>query len=361
MTTEDWINECRRKALAEGDRSRQRLHDLHYRAWDFRETDPAQALALYDEGSRLAQQLNDPWWRLFYDNWRVNTLLFWMHDFRRGLDLAVKNELDVRHTTFAQFPGRFSTHFNLVDAYIGVDPEGYRERIDEALNYLEREIPREGQPVYRLLKSWCSFALGTLQLDLVQQKAVALLNQADRDFNRYNAAFHCTFAYGQLTLQAYERRDWEATTEWVRLGCATANSSQSEGAQSEFILWEALLTRQRGEEDEAQKIKRRAVTRMNRLASPPGRNFRDALCGFHELGGEWDKILRVRRLELQDLINTGLLDAECRCRVRICHLLAKLGQPLADELAQARRATESLKKPQRYLAELDALAQGEAS
>ncbi|HZT80364.1 MAG TPA: hypothetical protein VFA26_09085, partial [Gemmataceae bacterium] len=55
----------------------------------------------------------------------------------------------------------------------------------------------------------------------------------------------------------------------------------------------------------------------------------------------------------------GRLLPECRALVECCRCLARMGQPLEPTLTQAREAAGRLKRPEKYLKELDQLAAGE--
>ncbi len=67
------------------------------------------------------------------------------------------------------------------------------------------------------------------------------------------------------------------------------------------------------------------------------------------------------RPELAAIRNKGRLDAESRCRLKRCRLLARLGRPLDEEMASAREAAGKLKNPTPRLVELDAIARGEGA
>ncbi|MBK9051190.1 MAG: hypothetical protein IPL78_09805 [Chloroflexi bacterium] len=54
-------------------------------------------------------------------------------------------------------------------------------------------------------------------------------------------------------------------------------------------------------------------------------------------------------------MNTGQLATECQCRLEICRLLAQLGQPITQAIAETRTAAQRLKNPERILSHLDAL------
>ena len=71
MTDRDWFAHFESEARGSGDLERMRLVSLVYEADRHRETTPDRMLALLDEGRRLARQLQEPWWVLFYEDRRA--------------------------------------------------------------------------------------------------------------------------------------------------------------------------------------------------------------------------------------------------------------------------------------------------
>src|SRR6266536_2616658 len=208
MTVWDWVEEFHKQALERGDAERARLPLYHFHAYRYRETDPAHAMSLFEEGGRLARQLNEPWWALFYDDWRVTGMLFFQRDFRRVLDLAVQNTLEVRKPAYAQFPLRLSVQRNLVAAYIGIDPSAYVEQIQQALAHLEAEVPAEGGDKYLVLGSLREFSLEMDRLDIAEESSRRALELADSDSDSHAATHHATFSFSGLCEVAWRRRAW---------------------------------------------------------------------------------------------------------------------------------------------------------
>jgi hypothetical protein len=359
MTIWDWVEEFHRQAVANGDEARARLPLYHYHGYRYRETDPDHALALFEEGGRVARLLGEPWWALFYDDWRVTGMLFFQRDFRRVLDLAVQNTLEVRKPAYARFPLRFSIQRNLIAAYIGIDPAGYVEQIEQALAHLEAEVPAEGGDKYLVLGSRREFALEMDRPDLAAEASRRSLELADGDPDRHGATHHATFNYSGLCEVAWRRRDWQLLGEAATQGEDCAHKSDLQMELSEALLWQAVLARHAGEEEKARRLYRRATGRVGRLQMPPDRAFYDGLDAFHTLGAEPAKALLARRNELAAIAGMGRLAYEARCRLRVCRLLARLGEPLADDLAAAREAARKLRHPQAHLDELDRIEKGE--
>src|SRR5262245_18055988 len=132
-----WIDDCRAEYQKNGDEERLRMTYFRSQAYEFRETDPDRALALLREGRKLAERLREPWWVVYYGQYRAESLIHFKRDYRQVLDLTVQSSLEVRKPLLAQYPGRFGVYRNLISAYVGIDPFGYAEAIQEALDYLE--------------------------------------------------------------------------------------------------------------------------------------------------------------------------------------------------------------------------------
>ncbi len=358
MTVWDWVEDFQSRALEQGDAERARLTIYQEEAYASRETDPDRALALYEEGSRCGRALGEPWWALFYDDWRVTAMLFFQRDFRRVLDLAVQNTLEVRKPLYALFPMRFSVQRNLVAAYIGIDPAGYLGPIEQALAHLETEVPAEGDDKYLVLGSRRELGLEMGWLDRAEEAARRALELADADPERHNATHHGTFNYVGLCEIAWRRGDPGLLADTASQGEELARASGLQMELSELVLWQALAARQAGREEQARRLARQAAGRVSRLQMPPHRSFYEALCGYHVLGSDPARALAVRRRELAAIAGKGRFAYEARCRAGACRLLAQLGEPLADDLAAAREAARRLRDPRPHLDELEQIERG---
>jgi hypothetical protein len=108
MEVWDWVHDYQAQALSSDDTERLRLTLIQSEAAAVSETDPDQALALLDKEIRLAKHLREPWWILFFEFWRTETLLFDKLDYNHLLDQAVRTVLEVRKPIYDQHPLRFA-------------------------------------------------------------------------------------------------------------------------------------------------------------------------------------------------------------------------------------------------------------
>src|SRR5207244_3441983 len=70
----DWIVERELAYHEAGDAEREFLADGWNRAFKFRETDPDQAIQVLYEARQLAEQLEEPWWMMVADHWRLSAM-----------------------------------------------------------------------------------------------------------------------------------------------------------------------------------------------------------------------------------------------------------------------------------------------
>ncbi len=356
MSLWDWFNEFERRAWEQRDRERLRLCQAYHQGYQLREKDPDQAFLIFSEARQLAQQLGEPWMVLFYDEWRVTALLHFKRDYRNVLDLAVQAALEVRKPQYATYEGRFGIFDNLIAAYLGIDPGGYADAVHQAMDYLDKELPREPDSHrYLLLARRRIFCLELDRFDEALEWALKEMALADGDRDRHRAEHFLAFVYCALCHVAAARGDWDNLAGWSETGDAVTRRVGHQVELAELLAWRAAVARKRGEEEKAMRLARSAAARQKAQRMPPSRGFYEGLCLYHELGGDLPNMLAVRDRELKDVSGWGRFLTEARCRVNRCTLLARMGRPPDEELAAARAAAGKLRDPAPLLAELNKL------
>jgi hypothetical protein len=355
MSVWDWVREYRRDAAARGDAARLRLTRLEHDAADFMESDPDRALALLDEGRRLAVALHEPRWALFYDHWRLQVLLHHKCDYREAGDLAVRAALEARKPAFADLPQRNCLQEDLINYYLGVDPVGHEAAVEQALSFMEQEVAPDMECRFCLATCRTRFERERGRPDAARAAGLRALALAEDD----GEAHYAVNAHTHLCHLAFLGGDLDALREYATGGEELARAlplKQSELAT--FVLWQALLARRDGDEGRARRLQRAASARMGRLKAPPGEEYFDAWAAYHEEGGNHAAALQVRDRQLAGLAGTGQHAYECRARLRRCRLLARLDRLTDADLDAARAAAGRLRRPAAALAELARLAGG---
>jgi hypothetical protein len=358
-----WIHDYEMEALARGDRERVRLASLHGEAYSYRQHAPDRMLSILEEGRRLALRLREPWWVLFYDHWKLETLIYYKDDYREVIDLAVRATLELRKPIFETYPLRFGIWCNLVAAYLCVDPRGYEPAIRQALAYLQTQVPSEGGDRYLLQarRHWFAYEIG----ELAQAQVLALeeLAMADSDPDRQTARHHEVDTYKALCWIAFRRRNWSELAEYAGTGEERARSMSRDYRYelALFLLWQGLCARRDGRHEQARRLVRQGASQMARLGQPPGESYYDALAAFHEMSEHSEEAWQVREHELETTVGKGQLAYECLVRLKRVRLLEKLGRPIEAEVEAVRKAAAKLRAPGWYLEELRRVLRGEGN
>jgi hypothetical protein len=356
-----WMGDFERDAREQGDPQRVRLATLHEEAYTFRESDPDRALALYDEGRRLAQVLGEPSWVLYYQRWRVHALLHFKRDYREVIELAIRNTLEARKPRYDDLPHRLSTHEDLIAAYLGVDPVGYAEPIEEALCYLEETIPQQlGRQLF-LQAMWRDFYLQRGMIEEAWSSARRSLALISEYHTHPTALHYAVFVFCGLCAIHHHHDHWQELAEASEMGVEIAREVGHKLEMAECLAWRAVSARHAGHEEAARGFLYRATTQTARLRMPPTELYFDALCAYHEMAGELEAVLEVRRRELATVEGWGRWAFECRAWLRIARLLAGLDRPAGEELARARALAARLRQPRPYLEQLERIERGQTA
>ena len=216
------------------------------------------AQALYEEGLRLAKQLGEPWWAMYYAQRRIQARMFWGDHFDDALAWAVESALEARKPQYASFPELFTVYFNLLLAYIGVDPAGYAAEIRQAIRSLEQDVPRI--PARRLPAGVREAAVcaraGRPGRGSSSPRSVRCA-LAEEGVNRRSAAYHLSFVYEDLCGIDFKRGDLELLARTRRIGRGDGPASPANNCRwPEFQLWQALLARRSGDETQALSLRR---------------------------------------------------------------------------------------------------------
>ena len=145
-----------RCALAAADDSeRLGLTGFFHQAWQLQETDAEQSFAIFTRGRDEARRLNESWWVLFFEHWRLNAMVCYVGDFARALPLGL--ELMVRfHAPDGQASEwRIWVLMHVFTIYSNIDPLGYQDEIERSLASLDAQIAR-GSNSERLYLAACS-------------------------------------------------------------------------------------------------------------------------------------------------------------------------------------------------------------
>jgi hypothetical protein len=352
MSLSEWLLQFDEQAYDAGDVQRQKLLQISREAGPYLRSDPARALALYERGRRLAESLNEPWWVMYFTHWKLQVLLYYLADYQQAQRLAVEATLEARKPTYTGLPQRVCLHDDLVNSYVGTDPKGNAEAIQEALAFMQADVAPQMECRYCIQGDVTDFALATGSLDSAEAACQRVLDMAEGETAVSTRAHHCMTAEARLCEVAFLRQDWSALAEHADAGAAWNPQAHRPMLLAEFLMWQALLARRKGEDRLAAALVHRAEDAVARNNAVPRGCYFDALCAYHLAAAEVEPALRARERELKLMVGKGMLQREANGWLQACRLRLLLGMPLEEALAQAREAAQRLRRPEEMLVEL---------
>ena len=345
----NWIRAFHERALRDEDAPRLRLIDIYARGIELGHERPDERLALYQSGRVLAAQLREPWWEMFFEHWKIETLLFSKQDARAALDLAARAVVEVAKPNYAALPERASLNLNLVSAYMQIDPIGHQKRIRAAFDYISENCIAYAEFAPYHAQQWTSFleAVEDPQAVPAAWEHLRLAESSGSDHYRMAALLLlCKVLYQQERPVARV-----LLGELAAYGEICARNEGRDRAVASALMWRALAARWDGDEEAAREFYASAWKMQNRLSTPKNAvNF--GAVAFHEDAGQWDEALRACQAELRVLIAHKLEFLEAKRRLKKCELLRKAGRPWKPEAARLGKVAARLPSREYWAARL---------
>lgn len=337
-----------------GDAERLALPGLLHEGFRNQETDPELSFALFTRGRDEAQRLNEPWWVLFFENWRLTALTCYVMDFSRALSLAVQLMVRFNAPDGQAHPDRHTVLDNVLYTYINIDPLGYRDEIERGFAYLDGQIEQEPTSGRFVLNHRRMSYLGTTErweeaYDLAL-RSLALVDQAREAHVR---TWHGSWALFELCriCHALGRVD-ELAGHADHMAELAEKDHQLRRVQADARIWRAVTQRGRGHERDA------SASFHQGLGLLRGLDRRDWVCAdpvaaYYEAAGDQKAALGVRDRELAAIAKKGMLHRVCQVHIERCRLLASLGELTPGDLDATRHSTGQLRTPDWYLEKLN--------
>lgn len=350
MSIWNWIMNYRFQAYANKDPQRQKMVQLAtFEALDLMETNPDQSLALLNEAQGIARQLQEEWWVLFCEHWKLQILMHRKKDYATAQKLAVQAAVEVLKPQYASFPQKSCLYEDLINVYLGIDPEGYAAEIESALAYMKETVTPEKECWQCLHSLYAEFPAVRERWDVAAEPTLRFLAESQEEEH------HLMYAYSSMCELLLEQQNLSKIGEFAELGLKLAESNDKDYMVVEFLAWQGLSAYQAGQHPLAQKKISAAEQASQTLASVPTRATYKAICAYYQATGQFDKALQTRHQQWDKINGRGQLMGEFVCLREICTLLKQLGQPFEAEFELAEQTAHQMKKPQRFLAQLATL------
>lgn len=336
------------------DSERLRLTDLFHEAWRLQETDPEQSFAIFTRGRDEARRLQEPWWVLFFEHWRLNAITCYIADFARALPLAVElmvvfNASDGRSHEF-----RMWVLMHCLNIHASIDPRGYRDEIARGFAYLDGQIAR-GPASERIYLEICSVdhLISTERWGEAYEAALRLLALVDRSPEPHLRVWNGSWALYQICriCHALGRAD-ELAGYADHMEELSGKCQELRRTKADAWIWRSVTARARGEEQNASRSFHRGMRLLAGLERCDS-ICADPIAAYRELCGDLMAAVGVRDREIAEVTKKGELHRVCQAHVHRCRLLAQAGEITSADLAVARLAASKLRVPEWFLEKID--------
>ncbi len=353
----DWLADYQHEAIRNGDYAALRLVGHYIRAGDVAPNSPDERFAAFEAGHALAIQMREPWWEMFFEGWKISTLLVYKQDARAALDLAARAAIEVVKPVYDGSPFRASINLELVSAYRALDPIAHEKSIRAAFDVIRRYGAGfdDFRPHY--LQQWAAFLESLEEPDGSATLAAAWDYVAEAQ-NQDEPSSRAHYGMSALNLVCKLLVRYEPATAREQLGelAAQAEIYAREKSRDSIIasalMWRAVAARWNDDDAEAAQLYGRAFAVQNRMTTPHNAVGFGAIV-YHQTNEEWDEALRVCQDELRVLRSHGLAFQEARLRLKKLELLQWAGRDTARETRRARAFVERLPSRKYWEEKLD--------
>ena len=328
------------RAVENGDFERIQLAVLWERSVDLSYERPDEKLAILDQASALARKLNEPYWELFFEHWKIEALLYEKHQPAQALKLAARAAFEVRKPIYDAFAYRPQITLSLTACYLKLDPIGYEKPLREAFEYARAQCQNDEEMRPYFAQQWSRFL-----------EAIGAPDAVEANWRHLYAAYqsgmehYVLFALVHLcsTLAAYDLPAARSHVgEFAAFGLELCRLEDRDREAAMFTMWAAVAARWDGDESEAQTLYKRAYELQKRLTSPHNA-IQFAATIYHETAGEWKDALRVVEDEIAINKKHELAFLEASRRLKQIEILRELKRDTSRAAAQLCDVASGLK------------------
>lgn len=347
-----WQEEVR--AFQENDETVKRIVELARQGWVYRRSAHSNLmLASFEEAAELARKQQNPCWEFFCTYWACSTLFYHVDDIHGALDRTVKLIARSHLQEVTHCPIRARVYFLLADIYYEIDVFGYEDKIRESLDFLENNIPMDEDTYLRLQHRYADLAYLHEDYEDAFERVTRYMAESQEN------EFRMRSAHQLLRAIAFARGDIVTAHEHCLHAENFAQNIQSHVDIAIAMLWQATFAK-RGGNDVLATVKYLQGTHL--FAShdlPHWPDYYNALCDYLELSGNFDEAKTQRERQIEEYNDYGSVFYLSLAHLQKCRLLGRCNEDMAESLKEAHHLSEKMLKPEKYLAKLQIIEDGD--
>jgi tetratricopeptide (TPR) repeat protein len=350
----DWFKASDEKARAANNTQRLQLKQIYRRGWDNIEIGRSdEARAEFERGYKLAQQLDEPWWELYFGNWICETITH-KRQYIEALDVCMKQIVKMQHPRYQEHPHQAVIYYRLAQIYFAIDALGYEAEIDEALHTIENGMPLDRDTHQRVYFLRAAMPYKNEDWNTAYERLLEYLSCIEGDPFRQRSGYN---------LKAdihYARGELEDALASCKLREEVERRSKMATTSAYAVIWQGIFSRYLGNESDAAASYQRGMVEYANLKIAPDSDseFYRLAALYHAIGNNLEEALALQDKELAIDKRSGSVDDEFYCRLNRCYLLNRMQKPLGEEVVELERLANQHRKPAFFLKKVEEVKQG---
>jgi hypothetical protein len=335
-----WFNDYEFHARLSGTKEMQKLPEMAYKAWGLlRNIQPDLALDIFKDGLKLAQELNEPVWELFFDLWCCEILVYHKSDMKAALDQTIRAATRAHQPRYEPFPVlRSQLFFVLSNLYFMIDPFGYADDIRQLLDFTESSVPMAQDTHLRILSIRSALYFEHQEYEKARDSTLEYLALAEGNARRTAGA------HERLAGLAYAAGNMEQALQHSEQHEKLSQYEDDKDDVAIAHLWQAVFLQHQGKETLAKQKHVQGEWDFARMAYVKRASYYDAMCTYLELTNRCDEALRLREEQVQAEHHS--IAHTAKAHLQYCRLLGRMGNNLDTALSAARELIPAMRKPQ---------------
>lgn len=353
MDVWQWLHDYERWAYREGSAQHRQLLTHYYQGSVYlRAQATEKAFAEFTAGLHLAGILKKPCWELFFKFWRLETRTYYQSNIAAGLDLGIRATTQAHQEHHKHCPGRAQIFFAMAEIYSFMDAVGYENDIQQLIDYILNDTHPDEDTRQRIVYLQACVAYEFDDLKQAEDLIADYMNQVQ------GQVFRETFYYTHMRRIAFAHGNIPAAFDYAQEAVRCARWSQIVPVEGWNRIWSAALAHRMGNDALAGQFYRAAVAHYATHHLTKSVEFYDAACDYHEQRRASEQALVLREEQASAMAAIGSVQYQCHGALQTARLLGRMGRDSAAALTQARELATGLKKPQRFLAKVQRVADG---
>lgn len=327
--------------------------EFHQQGWDYlRRQLPDLAFDKYESGLKLALQVQDPCWELFFRFWQLETRTYYQERYPEALRIGIQATTLAYKAAYENCEMRNHVFYTMAELYSYIDILGYETEITQLLDILEESSAPLSDTQSRIIYLRANIAFAKGRIDAAEHLMGKFYQRVQYEIWRK------TFFYVLMRRIAFYRGQLENALAYCIRAENHAITSRIEPVVGWNRIWKAAIFQRLGQEIQAKQAYHSAIVHYESHKITKSIDFYDAACDYQEQCADSEMALKLREGQALTMAEIGSIQYQCDCQLQTARLLGRMGQNPDAAIQKAKELARDLKKPSLFLESLTKVEAG---